>query len=561
MNKIYFIVESPNKIKKIRNILNELSPELNCKFEIYATMGHFRDLTINPKYNLGLNIDINNKNINGIFEFNKKNFFVSKIQYFKKINNCIFYLATDPDREGESIAWHLMDTLGIHKHKYYRIKYQSITKEDILNAIQNRSDIDMNLVQAQLSRRYIDRIVGWLVSPLVQKNCNVFSAGRVQSIVIKMIMERNLEIEYFIPNTYYNIFATFSHLNLSNVNNTPIHNKLFKLKHSTPIDIDKKNELIEYIYKTKQFEYSIENKNENIYPKQPFITSTIQRECYSLFNWNVKKTMLLLQILFENGFITYHRTDSFYINEKEQNIIKNFIIKEYGQEYSYKRNFKNKNNSQEAHECIRPTYIYNKTIKYNDNPECIKLYELIWKRTIMSQMSNGIDWIIDEYCKSNDLIFLYTNRGVETLGFRILETDTIKQIVNKPNIIITNNILYVKLDKININEYQTQPPPKYNQSSLIKKMEEEQIGRPSTYAYIIEKILTMNLFNNQYNYINQEKCENYINYLNDKFYNSFMNIEYTRNMENDLDKICNGDLNYQSYVIDFYKNILHTINN
>ena len=555
MNKIYFIVESPNKIKKIKQILNECSDELNSKFEIYATMGHFRDLTTNSKYNLGINFDshASYKSVNGIFEYNKKNFFCSKINFFKKMNKSIFYLATDPDREGEAIAWHLIDTLGFNKHQYYRVKYQSITKDEILNAIKNRSFIDMNLVNAQLSRRFIDRIVGWLVSPLVQKHCNVPSAGRVQSIVIQLIMERNLEIEYFVPDTYYHIYGNF--------HNT---NKLFKLKSTTPIDNEKKLYFMNLIEKSfhKDFTYIIEEKDENIYPKQPFITSTIQRECYTIYRWNVKKTMLLLQILFENGYITYHRTDSYFINEKEQNIIKNYIIKEFGSEFSYKRNYKNKQNSQEAHECIRPTNIYtgNKLIKI-DNEECQKLYELIWKRTIMSQMSNGIDWIINEICKcvidNIELEFMNTTKGIKSLGYRILEPNLITEKKYQP---LMNNNSITKLLNVEVKEYQTQPPPKYNQSSLIKKMEDEEIGRPSTYAYIVEKILSMNMFNNQYEYINQDKCESYINYLKDNFDKSFMNIEYTRNMEKDLDKISNGELDHNQYVIDFYQNINNIIN-
>lgn len=585
-NKTFFIVESPNKIKKIRSILYELN---YSHFEIFATMGHFRDLTVDPKFPLGIDIDVDKNTIKGIFSLNKKNFFVTKLNNIKKIYqnknnyNCTFYLASDPDREGEAIAWHIYECLKSNNQKFnnftfYRVKYQSITKEEIKSSIENASNINMNLVHAQLTRRYIDRIVGWLVSPLVQKNCNVMSAGRVQSIVVKLIVERNIDIEYFNPEYYYHIYGNFKHI--SNYNYEYIDQKYQLIHPDTNLfkfSLEEYKEYNIYFNNLNEFvnKYNYEVVEEKIYPNKPFITSTIQKECSKKFKWNVKKTMNVLQNLFENGYITYHRTDSYYIHEKELNTISNYIIKKYGREYSFKnKNNININNSQEAHECIRPTNIYLESLGLNSNNNIDHiddnlLYELIFKRTLMSQMVNGIDEIKNEYIISNNNVinkvfkFVNTTRNIKSLGFRILIQNDIaipNSNKNLNNLDHMDNIILINMD---YPYHHTTPPSKYNQASLITKMEEELIGRPSTYAYILDKIINMNCgiyFNNYYDINEIEKCENYIQFLNDKFDKLFMNIEYTRNMEKDLDSIANGELlNWENYVIHFYKNIKYIL--
>jgi len=564
MNKIYFIVESPNKIKKIKQILNELSTTSNIgTFEIYATMGHFRDLTTNKEHHIGIKFDYGK--VNGIFEYSeRKNYFITKLKSFQKFSNCTFYLATDPDREGEAIAWHIIDVLGVNKHHYYRIQYQSITKDDIKRAIENKSAINMNLVYSQLSRRYIDRIVGWCISPLVQKNCKVASAGRVQSIVIKMILERNLEIEYFVKKKYYHIYGIFDKYldkKFKYISNQEMNSSDIKSIHQL---------LNNTIHLQNKYEYTISKNQEYIYPKQPYITSTIQKDCYNKYKWNVQKTMFHLQTLFENGFITYHRTDSFMINDKELNTIRKYIITNYGQEYSFKKTYKNKQNSQEAHECIRPTNIFcntfNEEISNDDNNNCLKqLYQDIWIRTIQSQMIAGIDNITNEYCiyhqEEQKFEFKYTTREIETYGFRAFKDTGEIMLLNKENSNLCSNqyVQYCNLKELIVEEYETKPPSRYTQSSLIEQMEKEGIGRPSTYAYIIQKICSMNLFNTNFDCIDIEKCECYVNYLNDKFCDTFMDINYTKKMENDLDQIANGDIEWNNYVITFYKKLLEYI--
>jgi DNA topoisomerase-1 len=595
--KNFFIVESPNKIKKIRYILNEIN---YSQFDIFATMGHFRDLTIDPKHQLGIQFDLNQNTLEGIFELNKKNFVVSKLNNIKKIYQnkknykCVFYLATDPDREGEAIAWHIYDYLKSNSKNnnftFYRVKYQSITKDEIKNAIDNATNINMNLVHAQLTRRYIDRIVGWLVSPLVQKNCNVMSAGRVQSIVVKLILERHIDIEYFLPDEFYYIHGTFK-----------INNEIFKYQLINPntnlLKFDsneiKNNYCIilnQYNYNNTYFKYhyNFDIKEDNIYPNKPFITSSIQKECFynTQFKWNVKKTMFILQNLFEKGLITYHRTDSYYINDKELNIIKNYICKNYGNEYSFRNSQSNtKNKSQEAHECIRPTNIYLDIENINDLELDHKLlYDLILKRTIMSQMINGVDIIKNEYIlaiasqdflefnsenyndsKNYEYKFIRTTRYIKSLGFRILlnEKQEYKQIIYDEKQQIIKDNYDIILDKLEYENKKTSPPPLFNQASLISKMEDELIGRPSTYAYILEKIINMNCglkLHNNYDINQLEKCENYIQYLNEKYEKLFMDIDYTRNMEKDLDLIANGELcNWQEYVINFYKKIVSIV--
>jgi len=470
------IVESPAKAKTIEKFLGK-------DFHVTSSMGHIRDL---EKKDFG--IDIQN-NFTPKYEISSdKKKLVSELKKLAKESNAI-WLASDEDREGEAISWHLMETLQLDPDKTRRIVFHEITKDAILKAVQNPRPIDINLVNAQQARRVLDRIVGFEVSPVLWKKVKPsLSAGRVQSVAVRFIVEREREIMNFNSVSSYRVSTSFM---------VPEKDgRVSEMKAELNKRFDTKEEAYAFLEKCKQAEFKISDvikKPGRRSPAPPFITSTLQQEASRKLGFSVSQTMSIAQKLYESGKITYMRTDSVTLSSLAINTAKQEIIRRLGEKYHQVRQYKNKSKgAQEAHEAIRPAYIDQEEIQGTNQEK--KLYDLIWKRTIASQMSDAelekttvtidISTVQEKFVASGEVLLF---DGF--LKVYIESSDDEDQnggskgllpalAVNQP----------LKPEKIIATERFTQKPPRYTEASLVKKLEEQGIGRPSTYAPIITTI-------------------------------------------------------------------------
>lgn len=531
------IVESPGKIKKISEILGD-------DWIVVASVGHIIDLQ--PS-----NMSIDLKTFEPIYIRNhdKEKVVENIISKMNKVGKENVYLGSDEDREGEMIAWSLAKELKLTLTNCKRIVFNSITKKEIENAIAKYKNIDINMVYAQQARRLLDRLAGYTLSPLLSKHGikDASSAGRVQSVVVKIIVDREKEIQKFFS-TNKDVFITVSNVSVLSQNKECVkYNANLCYKRSKPASKALLNEEVEEGgseagggeggseagegeggseagadiggsegYKTIKFKkddtelvisilkelskckynlLSISSKIRKVYPDAPFTTSTMQQTLSRKYNMNSKKTMLIAQKLYEAGYITYMRTDSTNISQEASFAVKDCIIKKYGNDYYERRDYKNKkNNTQEAHECIRPTKINYEEIK--GTPDEQKLYKEIWKRTVKSQMKPAEyqQYIIEtEPClKEGKYVFVGTIEELVYEGFRIVDGPEKKK--EKPlnmNINSKEETMSISWESIHASEETEKPPTRYNDATLINKMDPKNlnIGRPSTYATIIDKIL------------------------------------------------------------------------
>jgi DNA topoisomerase-1 len=546
------LVESPTKSKTLQGFLGS-------KYRVYASYGHIRDL---PERELGVNI----KN-----EFKPKYIIIAKarknIEYLKdqvpKFSNII--LATDEDREGEAIAFHLKEALNLKNPK--RIVFHEITKSAIEDALKNPRDIDVNLVDAQQARRILDRLVGYKLSPLLWKKvARGLSAGRVQSVAVRLVVERQKEIDEFKPTEYWNIEAEFK-------NNPDFVATLTKKDNKTipKIGIKTRNEGEKIIKDLKNTEYrvkNIEKKEIKRYPFPPFTTSTLQQEASRKLRFSAKQTMFIAQQLYEGvslknkksvGLITYMRTDSLNLAGQAIYKIRELIYKDFGKKYlPIKPNFyKTKSKTaQEAHEAIRPTFLEKKPedIKQYLNKNQFALYNLIWQRAIACQMEPSIfdDTIIDiETTKSkNNHIY-----GFRTTG-HILKFDGFLRVwpMKIEDITLPELKKNESLDLIKIipNQHFTQPPAPYTEATLVKALEENGIGRPSTYAPILETIQKRGYIIKKIRHLHPTEMGVLVNNLLSEHFPQIVDIKFTAKMENDLDEIAQGKKKWVPIIEKFY---------
>ena len=573
------IVESPAKCSKIQNYLGK-------DYVVKSSYGHFRDL---KKKELGIDLN-NNFEPNYQLIDDKKKIVNDLKSSYKKASNLI--LAADNDREGEAIAWHLNEVLNNGKTNSKRIVFNEITKSALQNAVNNPTVININMFNAQQARRIIDRLVGFLISPMLWKNVQSsykkgqgLSAGRVQSVVNKLIIERENSINNFKRKDYYNLIGNLSYKD----NNIPI--KYSKVKELT--DFDKKVKPIFDLVENSDFVVSnIKSKTKKENAKAPFITSTLQQEAHNKLNMNSKKTMLIAQRLYENGLITYMRTDSINISEDAHKLIKDEILKLYGKDYYKKNVFKTKTkNAQEAHECCRVTDISLHKLDANKyESDLIRLYDLIWKKTISSQMSSMVKDVLDVEIKLEDYIFNSSCEKISFDGYMIVYN------VNKS---IKNDSLNLlkKNEKLDFKDFSaeqkfTSPEPRFNDSSLVKKLEDLGIGRPSTFSNMVNSVLDKNYavikdnlgedieivnhylkgkeysfkkdiskYGNDKGKINPTQIGIIVNDYLDKTFNQIINYDFTALMENQLDLISSGEYQWQTVVQDCYNKIKIAINN
>ncbi|MBW8334928.1 MAG: type I DNA topoisomerase [Prolixibacteraceae bacterium] len=470
------IVESPAKAKTIEKFLGK-------DFHVTSSMGHIRDL---EKKDFG--IDIQN-DFTPKYEISAdKKKIVAELRKLSKESNMV-WLASDEDREGEAISWHLMETLGLKPEKTKRIVFHEITKEAILKAIQNPRPLDINLVNAQQARRVLDRIVGFEVSPVLWKKVKPsLSAGRVQSVAVRFIVEREREIHNFTSTSAFRVSASFL---------VPENDgRISELKAELNKRFDTKDEAYAFLEKCKEAEFQISDvvkKPGRRSPAPPFITSTLQQEASRKLGFSVSQTMSVAQKLYESGKITYMRTDSVTLSDMAIGTAKQKIISMLGEKYHQFRQYKNKSKgAQEAHEAIRPTYIDNEEISGTNQEK--KLYDLIWKRTIASQMAEAelekttvtidISTVPEKFVASGEVLIFD--------GFLVvyIESDDEEDQNGGTKGLLppmtVNQIL--RADKIHATERFTLKPPRYTEASLVKKLEEQGIGRPSTYAPIITTV-------------------------------------------------------------------------
>ena len=544
MAKKLVIVESPSKSKTIEKYLGE-------DFKVVSSKGHIRDLATTGSYGLG--VDIENGFKPNYIAIKGKSNVIKKLKKDVK-NSELVYLASDPDREGESIAWHLKDALGIKDDNYKRVLFNEITKDKVIEAINNPTEIDMNLVKSQETRRILDRIIGFRLSKLLQSKIGAKSAGRVQSVALKLIVDREREINAFIPEEYWTITAIFKDFEA----------ELFKYK-DEKIELhseEEANNVLNKLSKDYTVE-SIEKKERSISSKLPFTTSTLQQEASNKLGFPARKTMSIAQKLYEGidlgdetvGLITYMRTDSVRLSDDFVKPAMKYIEENYGKEYvGYVKKGKKTENVQDAHEGIRPTSVFRdplKIKKYLSNDE-FKLYSMIYKRTLASLMANSIRMVTTIVFDNNDYKFKTTGFVITFDGYLKLYKDYEDEEDNNkvlPEIGDNETCSTTNVDSL---QHFTNPPARYTEAKLIKELEELGIGRPSTYATIIDTIKSRD-----YVSVEEKKFKpNEIGFeTTDKlqeFFSDLINTEYTRNMEEDLDKIAEGNIVWNDILKDFY---------
>ena len=564
------IVESPGKIKKIKSALGS-------DYTVMASIGHIRDLQ-----DSGLSIDIENGFTPQYVVPAEKKKTVSELKKAAKEATTV-WLASDADREGEAISWHLYETLGLKKENTKRIVFQEITKPALLEAIQNPREINMDLVNAQQARRVLDRLVGFELSPVLWRKIQPkLSAGRVQSVALRLIVDREREILAFNKEAYYKVEAVF------HPEGTPEKTLVKATLDRRFPDIDSAREFLERCIGAEFRISDMDHKEGNRFPAAPFTTSTLQQEAARKLRFSVSQTMNIAQKLYENGLITYMRTDSTNLSALALNTAKKFICDNFGEEYSKTRNNWSKNKgAQEAHEAIRPTYIENTTIEGSAQEK--KLYELIWKRTVASQMADAKVLRTD--------IKVSSDKGEER--FSIQATQVLFDGFLKLYIESTDDPQQddesVLLPEMHIGDLMTEngitaeckftsAPSRYTDASLIKKLEELEIGRPSTYAptittltkargYVVkgdkpgEKHEVTNLALKNGKIKASAKTETtgaeknrllpqdigmiVTDYLVGNFEN-ILNYNFTADVEKDFDKIAKGEMQWNSLIAEFY---------
>lgn len=545
MSKKLVIVESPHKSKTIEKYLGK-------DFKVVSSVGHIRDLSTSGKYGFGVDIDNNFKPDYKIIKGKAK--LVKELK--KDIKDADFvYLATDPDREGEAISWHLYDTLGLKEENYDRIVFNEITKKAVLDSFNKARKIDDNLVKSQETRRILDRIIGFRLSKLMQSKTGGKSAGRVQSVALKLIVDREREIEAFIPEEYFEIEAKFNDFDA----------KLDTYNHEK-IEIKKESEAKEILSKlSNAFKIeSIDKKEKAKKSKFPFTTSTLEQEASTKLGFTSKKTMMIAQKLYEGinlkdgaeGLISYMRTDSVRLSDEFIKDTYGYIKDNYGSEYvGYVKKSNKTENVQDAHEAIRPTNINNnpeKIKEYLTNDE-YKLYSLIYYRALASLMKDAkveaTTVILDNnnyQFKVNGQILIFDGYLKVYSKYEDSEDKVLPDFSNyKSNVLVANTIEYTS--------HTTKPPARYTESKLIKEMEELGIGRPSTYAKTIDtieergyvKVIDKKFIPTEVGIETTDKLQ--------EFFKDIINVEYTKNMEDDLDKIAEGNMEWNKLLSIFYQ--------
>ena len=550
MAKALVIVESPAKAKTIEKFLGK------SHYTVKASVGHVRDL---PKSQLGVDIENNFEpkyiNIRGKGDVIKE--LKKEAKKAKKV-----YLATDPDREGEAISWHLSYILNIDEDEKCRIEFNEITKGAIKNAIKNPRNIDLNLVDAQQARRVLDRLLGYQISPILwQKVRKGLSAGRVQSVTTKLICEREEEIKSFIPKEYWTI-----ELVVLNKDGEEFTLKFYG-EDGKKIDLENEaqvNKILDIINNAELTVSKIESKSRRKSAPKPFTTSVLQQDAANKLNFTTKKTMMVAQELYEGidikgegtvGLISYIRTDSKRISEEAREKAKDYIVDSIGQNY-YKDHTKDSKGKkekkvQDAHEAIRPTSVERTpdSIKDSLSKDQYKLYNLIWRRFVASQMEDSIFDVLNVECNIENLVFKATGSKLKFDGYTKIYNFTDREDKILPSLSEGESL---KIQKQDPQQHFTSPPPRYTEASLVKTLEELGIGRPSTYAPTITTILNREYVEKEGTSLLPTELGIIVTKILDENFHKFMEVDFTADMESQLDPIEEGNAEWKHVVEEFY---------
>lgn len=557
MAKKLVIVESPAKSNTINKFLGK-------DYVVTSSMGHLIDL---PKERMGVDVENDFKPEYVVIPERKK--YVSKLKKEAK-GKTELYLAPDPDREGEAISWHLANLLG-KKRKVFRVTFDEITKDKVLDAFKHpNKSIDMDRVNAQQARRILDRIVGYSLSPLLWKKVTRgLSAGRVQSVAVRLVVERERAIEAFVPQEYWEIRALLRKRD----DRRSFSAKLDSIDGKKPEIKTEKNakEIVEEA-KTEEFVVSnIKESKKRRKPPSPFTTSMMQQDAFNKLRLRVGRTMRIAQQLYEGielgkgegvGLITYMRTDSVRVSADAQRAAQEYILKKYGKDYyPHKPNvYKSKKSAQEAHEAIRPTLPLRtpESIEKSLTPEQFKLYKLIWDRFLASQMSPALLSLTQIDIKAGRFIFRASGTIVIFNGFMaVYKTEEKKDDKERRDEIWKIPVLTVGeklyLIKIVPSQHFTKPPPRYSDASLVKELEEKGIGRPSTYAPIIYTIILRNYVKREKGYLHPTELGIIVNDLLIEHFPKILDVKFTANMEEKLDEVEDGKMKWVRVLEDFYE--------
>lgn len=548
------IVESPAKAKTIERYLGS-------GYKVVASMGHLRDL---PKSKLGVDIDAGFEPVYQPIR--------GKEETIRKLKAAVdksdkVYLATDPDREGEAISWHLKELLDINDDKAYRVTFNEITKNAVVEAIKNPRPLDLDLVDAQQARRILDRIVGYKLSPLLwRKIRRGLSAGRVQSVAMRLVVDRENEIRSFVPKEYWSIEADLCYDKEHSFTTKFVGDKNGK------IDLESEaqtQEIIDAVSDAEFLVHSVKDGQKRRKPSPPFITSTLQQEASRKLNMQSRRTMSVAQQLYEGislkgreavGLITYMRTDSLRLSDEAVSAARDFITDRYGKEYLPKspRKYKGRKNSQDAHEAIRPVdvTITPESIRDDLTPDQYKLYRIIWSRFVACQMENAVFDTQSIDIEAAGYIFRANSQRLRFAGFiSVYEEGKDEDTEEEKTAVLPALDVGTRLELLELNPRQhfTQPPPRYTDASLIKALEENGIGRPSTYAPIISTIQERQYVRKVKKNIEPTPLGEVVTELMKDQFSDIVDVSFTARMEESLDSVGMGEQDWKELLEHFYK--------
>ncbi|HOJ09629.1 MAG TPA: type I DNA topoisomerase [Clostridiales bacterium] len=560
------IVESPGKVKSIGKFLGK-------NYHVMASAGHVKDL---PKSHMG--IDIENNFEPKYITIRGKGELISKLKKEAKGAERV-YLATDPDREGEAISWHLANLLDVDEVSKCRITFNEITKNAVTNSLKVPREIDMKLVNAQQARRVLDRIVGYKISPILWKKVRKgLSAGRVQSVAVRLICDREEEIEKFIPEEYWTITA-----NLTKKNSKTLFKARFYGVGNKKVDLKNKSEVEKILDKISGQDFyvnKVKKGERKKSPAPPFITSTLQQEASRKLGFTTKKTMMLAQQLYEGveikgegsvGLITYMRTDSTRISNEALDEVREFIDSKYGKEYTPEKSrvFKNKSSSQDAHEAIRPSNIslLPDSVKESLSRDQYRLYKLIWERFVACQMSSAVYDTLNVDILAADCVFKASGSRIKFPGYTMVyrednddkDQKNAEQGEDNSNLpeLVEGEMLSLK--KIEHEQNFTQPPQRYTEASLVKALEEKGIGRPSTYAPTISTIISRDYVVREGKNLLPTELGRIVTGIMKNHFENIVNVQFTAQMESQLDDVEEGEKDWVDILKDFYADFHKTI--
>ena len=553
------IVESPAKAKTIKKYLGK-------NYEVVASMGHIRDLLKSK-----LSVDIENNFEPHYMVIRGKTKFVNELKKLAQKSDYV-YLATDPDREGEAISWHLSYLLGLDPDEENRVTFNEITKSGVTYGMNHPRKIDMDLVNAQQARRILDRLVGYKLSPFVsQKIRRGLSAGRVQSVAVRIIVDREEEIRKFVPEEYWTIEAKL----LKHKEKLPF-TAMFYGNSKGKIKIETLEQVNSILTDLKDAEYKVVKYEEGTRKKRPappFITSTMQQEASRKLGFTAKRTMKIAQELYEGidvkgygaiGLITYMRTDSIRISDDALKDVRSYIKERWGEKYLPKepKRFKSKSNAQDGHEAIRPTMpgLHPDKVKESLTSEQYKLYKLIWSRFTACQMSDCVLATRKADIEANSYIFKASGYTVSFDGFTVLyEESRDEETAEASTLPKLEKGMILKLKELTNNQHFTQPPSRFTEASLIKALEEDGIGRPSTYATTISTILSREYIVKEGKTLKPTELGEVITKLMKERFPNIVNVKFTAGMETDLDTVESGKTQWVKILENFYGDFSETL--